>query len=346
MKILAPVSSAQEAEILISEGADELYCGLGFEALSNKPGEKKQENDIWINRRNMGSANIRNLEALAQLVELAHRRGAKVFLTLNQPGYAQELHEEIMTFVREVRNNCKVDAFIIADPGLIRILMEKEPEIVIHVSSMAGILNSSAVIFFKNLGVKRIIFPRYLETKTLRKIIEAAGTEMEYEVFIFNDGCVFEEAHCNISHTFGGAFCHNPAWNYKLIQAGGKGNAGISGKTEAGKISGETFRQHLDEYKRWLWIGIKNFGGYSGTKYPLGMCGLCALPEYKEMGITSLKIIGREAPLRKKVRSVKLVKTILDYVKEGHTPEEVRQYAKAVKGARGLCETGYMCYDR
>ncbi|SHI99616.1 peptidase U32 family protein [Desulfosporosinus lacus] len=342
MKILAPVSSIHEVEVLTSKGADELYCGVSLEAWENKHGQ-----DVWLSRRGPGKANIRNLDTLSELVDKAHHNGAKVFLTLNQPGYVKELATEILSFVQEVRRNCVVDGFIVADPGLIRTLKEKEQDTVIHVSSLAAVLNSSSVNFFRKLGVERIIFPRYLDVNTLRKIIAVGGTDMEYEVFILNDGCVFEEGYCNVSHAYGGAFCHNPAWAYKLISIDGEEVGGNIRKARNFKGVEESFCQSVDEYKRWLWVGIKNFGGLSGSNgYPLGMCGLCTLPEYEELGITSLKIVGREAPFRKKVKSVELVKRILDYVKEGHPPEEVREYAKNIKGVRGLCETGYMCYDR
>ncbi|HHY28342.1 MAG TPA: U32 family peptidase [Desulfitobacterium dehalogenans] len=343
MNILAPVSSVKEAEQLIAHGADELYCGIGLGALKNKPGNTGRE--IWINRRESGNANIPDLESLSRLVDLAHAQGKKVYLTLNQPGYAQDLYKEILAFVKEIKRNCKVDAFIVADPGLIRMLIEKEPDIVIHVSSLAGVLNSSAALFFKKLGVKRVVFPRYLEAKTLKKIIDRAGEDLEYEVFILNDGCMFEESYCHVSHQFGGAFCHNPVWRYKLIPPE-EGGILETWKLRSLKISGETFENNVSDLKRWQWIGIKNSGGYVGAKYPPGMCGLCTLPEYRDMGVTSLKIVGREASLHKKVKSVELLKKVLAYQSEGHMPDEVRDYARTNKGARILCESGYMCYER
>lgn len=343
MNILAPVSSVKEGERLMAHGADELYCGIELEVLKNKPGSAGRE--IMINRREAGNANIPDLESLSQLVELAHTQGKKVYLTLNQPGYAQDLYGEILAFVREIRKTCHVDAFIVADPGLIRMLMEKEADIVIHVSSLAGVLNSSVVLFFKRLGVKRIVFPRYLAAETLKRIIDRAGVDLEYEVFILNDGCVFEESYCHVSHLFGGAFCHNPTWRYKLVPPEGDGVV-ETWKLRSLKVSGESFEHNVDDLKRWQWIGIKNCGGYAGTKYPLGMCGLCTLPAYRDMGITSLKIVGREASLRKKVRSVELLKKVLAYQGEGHMPDEVREYARTEKGVRILCESGYMCYER
>ena len=343
MKILAPVNSVHEAEILVNLGAEELYCGLS-------PGawRKGQGQEFWLNRRGPGKANLESLEELKELVSVAHSAGSQVFLTLNQPGYAPELYDEILTTVRQAQEYCGVDAFIVADPGLIRLLKEVLPAVVIHVSSLATVLNSAAVSFFSKLGVKRIIFPRYIEMETMKSIIERGGDHLEYEAFILNDGCVFEEGYCHVSHAFGGAFCHNPAWAYKPIKIK-KDGSNDQNRLREGllRVNKETFEVHLDEYRRWLWIGIKNLGGMpSPNGYPLGMCGLCALTQLKEIGVASLKIVGREASLKKKVASVKLVKRMLDYIEAGHSPEEVRLQAKIVKGVKGLCESGYMCYYR
>ncbi|HZK84599.1 MAG TPA: U32 family peptidase [Desulfosporosinus sp.] len=343
MKILAPVNSVHEAEVLVGLGAEELYCGLSQAAWRKCNGE-----ELWLNRRGPGNANVESLEELKELVAVAHKASSQVFLTLNQPGYAPEFYADILTTVRQAQKYCGVDAFIVADPGLIRLLKEALPELVIHVSSLAAVLNSASVSFFTQLGVKRIIFPRYVELETMSSIIEQGGDDLEYEAFILNDGCVFEEGYCHVSHAFGGAFCHSPAWTYKPIrikQEGGKSES----RRRMGllRVGGETFGEHIEEYKRWIWIGIKNVGGMTGPRgYPLGMCGLCALTQLKEMGVMSLKIVGREAPLKKKIASVKLVKEILDYMELGHSTEEVKAQAKLIKGVKGLCASEYMCYYR
>jgi len=70
------------------------------------------------------------------------------------------------------------------------------------------------------------------------------------------------------------------------------------------------------------------------------MCGVCALTQLKEIGTISVKIVGREASLKKKVASVKLVKEMLNYSEAGYSLEEVRAQAKLVKGVKGLYESG------
>lgn len=328
MKILAPVTSAREATVLIAKGAGELYCGVNPTLWSQNYGKT-----IWLNRRGPGKANINSLKELVKLTGVAHKQDVPVFLALNQPLYPPEQYPVILSLVKEVEE-CGIDAFILGDPGLMMAIKEELPRAVIHVSSLASVLNSASATFFKNLGVSRVIFPRYVDLEEIRAITNKVGPQVEYEVFILNDGCSFEEGFCHVSHAFGGAICHTP-WSYKLINTQKENEP-------AGK---EPFKKHLRDYQEWLWY-IRNCNGGSGPKgYPLGMCGLCALPELDSLGVQSLKIVGREAPLEKKIASVNLVRKILNYVEAGESRERVKNKAREIRATPELC-SGYMCYYR
>lgn len=330
MKILAPVCSAKETATLISSGAGELYCGLHPTAWRRKYGER-----VWVNRRGAGAANVESINELAAIAEIARRHNVPVFLTLNMPYYPPEQYDEMLALVQETANACGIDAFIISDPGLIQAIKRSFPNMSIHVSSLAAVLNSASATFFRNLGAARIIFPRYIDTMELGMIIDKVGRAVEYEVFILNDGCVFEEGYCHVSHTFGGSFC-NRKRSYQLIRTD-------NNKTLPVK---ESFARHLKDYEEWLWY-VANCGGTAGPNgYPNGMCGLCALPELHKMGVQSLKIVGREAPLAKKIASVKLVKEVMDAVNAGEDPQQVKRKAKRLRDTPRRCNTGYMCYYR
>jgi collagenase-like PrtC family protease len=213
-------------------------------------------------------------------------------------------------------------------------IKQAAPNTVIHVSSLAAVLNSQAVQFFQKLGAARVIFPRYTGLANLRQVITAAGKGVEYEVFILNDGCLFEEGYCHASHTFGGAYC-SPSRGYRLVQ------------TAEAVRNRESFESHLADYRRWIWYVGRNCGGsVDRNGFPNGMCGICALPELRDLGVVSLKIIGREGSLGKKIASVKLVRKVLDLVEAGAGPEEVGNAARAIRGIPELCNSGYMCYFR
>jgi len=329
LKILAPVSSAREARHLISCGAGELYCGLhpGI-----RPGESGK---LWVNRRGPGPANISSGEEIKRLTEYAGRQGVPVYLTLNLPFYPPAQYPEIVGLAEEAASSWGIKAFIVGDPGMITALREKIPGVSIHVSSLLAVLNSASASLFRDLGGSRIIFPRYMGLEELGEIVSRVGPETEYEVFMLNDGCVFEEGYCQASHAFGGAFCHQP-WQYRPIY--------IPGLPE--RQPREPFWQHLGDYRRWLWY-IKNCGGMRGPGgAPLGMCGLCAIPNLQAMGVASLKIVGRESPLQKKMASVKLIKEALRIADSLSNEDTVRERIKKLRGTPGLCDSGYMCYFR
>ncbi|AEG61592.1 peptidase U32 family protein [Desulforamulus ruminis] len=328
MKILAPVTSAREASALIAAGAGELYCGM-----NPKQWIKNFGQDSWINRRDPGNANIPNIQELKRTVDIAHRQDVPVFLALNQCQYPPEQYPLLQSIIQEAQK-CGIDAFIIGDPGLMLFMVENFPGTAIHVSSLAAVLNSSAVHFFKEIGASRIIFPRYIDLDELKIIQDKAGRELEYEVFILNDGCSFEEGFCHVNHAFGGAICHRP-WSYRLVSTSGGDRWSVK----------ESFTKHLKDYQKWLWF-VRNCHGGPGPKgHPVGMCGLCALPELHSLGVQSLKIVGREAPGGKKIASVKLVKRVMDAVVSGIEADKVKELAKRIRGTPALC-TGYMCYYR
>jgi U32 family peptidase len=78
MKILAPLNSASEAEMLLANGAEELYCGLVPEEWI-----ARYSGAIWLNRRSPAGGNLRSFSDLARVVEQAHQRAVPVFVTLN-----------------------------------------------------------------------------------------------------------------------------------------------------------------------------------------------------------------------------------------------------------------------
>lgn len=329
MKILAPLNSLKEVSILIERGARELYCGV------QPPNLKAKSTNSFVNRRTPTNASIKDLEVLEKVINEAHAKKVKVFLTLNQPTYRPDLFPNILELAKETVA-LGIDALIIGDPGLMSLVKKSLPEAVIHVSSLAGVLNSASVKFFQKLGASRIIFPRYIPLEDLKAIISKIHRPLEYEVFILNDGCVYEESYCHINHAFGGAFCHKN-WAYSLEETN------IRQKPE----NGEFFSRHMADYQNWLLYGIKNGGLIWCHKgLPLGMCGLCALPELYRLGVSSVKIVGRESPLRKKAASVSMVKTILDRVKAGDNEESVQDAAKKLKGTYKICNSKYTCYYR
>lgn len=327
MKITAPISRIDEIAPLAAAGANELYCGV-------VPKE-------WIARFNTGAVNRRyfgNLDGMEQLshaVDEARRNEVALLMVLNGQQYGSAHQEALIELAREF-HAIGGDAVIVADIALIAGLREYVPELAIHVSSVAACRNSAGVAFYGDLGARRVILPRDVSLAEIEAIAAASGG-VEIEAFILNDGCVFEEGACHSIHLpakQGGPICiDRRPFAYQDAQG------------EA--VSERTARKLRDndvDYQRWLWY---RFGcGFSTSEqgYPYGPCGLCAIARLAAAGVASIKIAGREGATARKLKSVEMVRAVLERVEAGASPQAAAEFAVSLRQAPGHCRTGYMCY--
>lgn len=329
MNILAPISSAEEVEMLANNGAEEFYCGvLPLNWLSQFSA------GVWMNRRNP-HASLPSYEEFAVLVERAASFNIPVFITLNSPYYTKDQLPFVLEMVKET-HQLGANAYIVSDIGLIRAIKENVPDANIHVSSLATTINKFGVQMFKDLGVKRIVFPRSLSLGEIAELIECGGRDLEYEVFILNDGCVYEEGNCFTTHNQVGAFCSTENWDYRWQSS--KGNKSLS-KQEESKLD-----EHLTHYREYVWYVNSCGCSLSKEGLPLGPCGLCAIYDLAKIGVNSLKIVGREATPYRKLASVQLVSSIVRAVRSGTDKNSVVEKAIRIRNTKELCASGYMCY--
>ncbi len=328
MKITAPISSPAEIEPLALHGADELYCGIVPQEWITGYGPA-----VWISRRAGEKANLSGFAALQVLIDAAHGRGIPVFVTLNAPYYTARQLPYVLGLADRLRG-MGVDGVIVTDVGLIAAIREEALGMRILLSSVAAVRNAESARFYRDLGVDRIILPRHLTVDEIEHILHEVP-EPEYEVFILNDGCVFEEGLCATTHG-AGAFCLED-WSYEFSRT-----------DESGIAAGEkaALLENLTDYRRWIWFTANCGRSCSPTGYPNGPCGLCAIHDFGRIGVHALKVVGREGVTDRKVRSVQLVRSVLDRVEQGWPKERVETAAVALRGERQLCGSGYMCYFR
>lgn len=327
VKVAVPISSINEAESLASHGADEFYCGF-----TPKEWTERYSYAVPINRRLNERANFSSFDELAALVKKAHAYGSTVFVTFNAPYYTDPQIDYLIELIKKLYV-IGVDGIIVCDIGLILSIKESGIEIDINLSSLASVYNHEAAIFYAELGVKRIIFPRHITLKEIREIKKAAP-EIEYEAFILNDACVYGEGFCNTTHKVG-PFC-TTNWQYDFL------------KTDASPLSShdeESLARNLNDYKEWTWYMNNCGSSISPNGTPNGACGLCAIHSLSISGITALKIVGREATLDRKLKSLIMVKNVLKQVVAG-SEKSVRRFAREMRSTPELCDSGYMCYYR
>ena len=117
LKILSPIDSSRETEKLIEAGADEFYCGLIPEEWN------KKYFPASIDRRPKGS-HLKSFEELKEVINISHRHGVPVYLTLNEHYYTDKQYPLIREFI-EKAISLNIDALIIADLALL-LFLKKE----------------------------------------------------------------------------------------------------------------------------------------------------------------------------------------------------------------------------
>ncbi len=181
-ELLAPAKNKQAAFTAINCGADAIYIGASaFGARKNAPN---------------------SLDDIKEIVDYAHKFYVKVFVTINTILTDEELQQakKLIHNLYEIG----VDAIIIQDFGILELAKNDElPPIPLHASTQCNNRDLEKVIFFKELGLKRIILARELSPKEIETITKTLK-HTEIEVFIHGALCVSYSGQCYLSQYIGG----------------------------------------------------------------------------------------------------------------------------------------------
>ncbi len=261
MEILAPAGTKESFIAAIKAGADSVYVGLkDFNA-----------------RKNAGNLNIYDLQVLT---DYAHSQNVKVFITLN----ILIKHEEINNAVQIIAQISKVgvDAVIVQDLGLARIIRDYFPELRLHASTQLACHNSSGAKVLAALGFKRVVLARELTLSEIKSITKS-NKNIEYEIFAHGALCFSLSGMCLFSSLIGGC----------------SGNRG-----------------RCTQPCRRLWHGKKN-SGYLFSPRDLELFDY--LDKIKKTGVCSIKIEGRMRSSEYVYNAVSQYKTgkrIVDYARQ------------------------------
>ena len=327
MKIATPVSSVQEVEMLLHYGADELYCGLNTQKWAASLGPR-----CWMNRRSPSAANLTSETDLKTVVTMAHANDVPVHVTLNAPFYPGESLDYVVGLAESLAGDPGVDSLIVSDVNLLIRLSQKKLPVRLHLSSLGSCFNAYTVEFYRKLGVQRIILPRQLKLSEIRDLVTHAGPGMEFEVFALNDGCVYEEGFCQTTHTMG-PFCMTDWQPVPLYIAG----------NEQQPLD---LQARVEDLRRYGWYQNNCGSSYQADGLPNGPCSLCGFRYFKDWGIAAVKIVGREASFYRKMRSLQMVKAVMNEVDRGAGADEIKAMAQSIRATPDHCRQGYMCYFR
>ncbi len=346
MKVLAPVNDPREVAPLIEAGADELYCGFLPPAWSGSYSVAASPN-----RREWRSANISSHEGFARIVAEAHGRNVPVHVAVNAlytKGQYPAVFRQI-AFFRE----CKVDALIVADLGLLACLKKERHDVAVHVSTGGTTFNASTARFYRSLGAKRIVLPRHVRIEEARALIkECPG--MEFEMFIMNSGCKNIDGLCTFQHGMQ-EMRRTPLWDVPkklnldilLLDSLRRLPEGVLRRVRSNVFGIDSaclidYAVALRASPEALPPGVKavilkNIASAFRLYCGIDPCGACRLAELWEMGLTGVKIVGRNYALSKKLRDVRFIKEVLRAVKEA--PDKNSRSGKARASFRKVYKT-------
>ena len=178
VELLAPAGNLEKMKIALNYGADAVYGGTSTFSLRIRSGK---EFDI---------------ESYAKGIEYAHSLGKKVYSTVNSfPFNSQiKLYENHIAKIAEL----KPDALIVSSPGVVKIAHKIAPDIPIHLSTQANVMNAMDAEVYYDLGVKRIIVAREISLKDCAAI-KSHIPDLELEIFVHGSMCFAYSGRCLIS---------------------------------------------------------------------------------------------------------------------------------------------------
>ena len=249
-ELLAPAGDLEKLKIAVVYGADAVYfAGEDFSLRA-------------------GADNF-TLADMKEGVAFAHERGVKCYMTMNV--YARNEDVEPLRRYLEKIEDLDIDAFIVADPGVMELIRQARPQAEIHLSTQANATNYVAARFWGERGVKRIVLARELTLNEIRELRARIPAEMEIETFVHGATCISYSGRCLLSNFMvsrdanRGTCAHPCRWKYSLVEE---------------RRPGQYYP--VEEDDRGTYIMNSN-----------DLCLIEHIPELAEAGIDSFKIEGR-----------------------------------------------------
>ena len=119
---------------------------------------------------------------------------------------------------------CGVDAVIVSDPLVVKMIKDNKIKIPVHVSTQYSTINYEAINFWKSMGVERVVLGRELSKEEIKEIIDKTG--MDVEIFIHGAMCASYSGRCVLSNYFTnrdanrGGCAQICRWDFSLLKDG------------------------------------------------------------------------------------------------------------------------------
>ncbi|MGZ0172264.1 MAG: DUF3656 domain-containing U32 family peptidase [Planctomycetales bacterium] len=181
-ELLAPAGDWDCVRAAVENGANAIYFGL----------------DCGFNARER-AANF-DPDDLPNLMDFMHRRGVLGYVTLNTLAFPSEL-EVVEPLIRKLAET-GVDAVLVQDIGLARLIRATCPDLPIHASTQMTLTSAECIEVAAELGIERVVLARELSVKEISSINQKS--DMPLEAFVHGALCVAYSGQCLTSESLGG----------------------------------------------------------------------------------------------------------------------------------------------
>jgi putative protease len=178
VELLSPAGTLEKLKIAFDYGADAVYGGVSHFSLRIRSGKEF------------------TFEDFEEGIKYAHERGKKVYATINGFPFNSQL-ELLKKHILKMAE-LKPDAFIVATPGVLKLAHELVPDMPLHLSTQANVMNVLDAKVYYDMGASRIITAREISLKDLKEIKKELP-DLELEVFVHGSMCFAYSGRCLIS---------------------------------------------------------------------------------------------------------------------------------------------------
>ena len=255
VELLAPAGDLERLKMAYLYGADACYIG-------------GREFSLRANAKNF------SIEEIKEACEFAHKLNKKVYVTVNIVFHNANL-EGLEEYLKKL-DECDIDAIIASDIIVLTTAKKLNVSFETHLSTQASTLNYGQGLYYKNLGVTRLVLAREASKNDIKRINEETGLELE--CFIHGAMCTSISGKCILSN-----YCTNRDSN----------------------------RGGCAQICRWI-FDIGNKQPYSITPKDLNMVPF--IKEMIEIGVNSFKVEGRMRSIYYIATVINVYRRIIDKV--------------------------------
>ena len=282
MELLAPVGDKNKLKLAIHYGADAVYLASKRFGLRTFAGNFDEEELKWA-------------------VEFVHNAGKKIYITINILPHDSDF-DGLEDYIKSL-DKLGVDAIIVADLGVLRVARRVAPNLNVHISTQANVLNSETANFYAELGVTRIILARELSLDEIKSIRKNLPEHIELECFAHGAMCISYSGRCLLSTFMTGRDANRGAcvqacrWNYTIRE------------------TNKTNEYPIEEDSRGTYILNSH-----------DMCMIEHLDKLREVGIASIKVEGRMKSEYYVANIINAYRQALDYMyahEEYNLPKDI-----------------------